>query len=44
MIDFAGLKDLVKPDHLKVLELSPGLSPEEARRGAGHIKAVWGPE
>ncbi|MFM1769335.1 MAG: hypothetical protein RJA22_1864 [Verrucomicrobiota bacterium] len=44
MIDWVGLKDLVRPDHLKVFELSPSLSPEAARRGVEHLKAIWGPE
>lgn len=43
-IDWAGLKDLVKPEHLKVFELSPSLSPEAARRGVEHLKGIWGPE
>lgn len=40
--DFAALKPWVKPDHLKVFELSPSLSPEEARAGVEHLKAIWG--
>jgi sugar phosphate isomerase/epimerase len=43
-IDFAGLKDLVKPDHLKTFELSPSVSPEEAKAGIEYLKAIWGPE
>jgi sugar phosphate isomerase/epimerase len=43
-IDFAALKPLVKPEHLKVFELSPSLSPDEARAGVEHLKAIWGPE
>jgi sugar phosphate isomerase/epimerase len=31
MIDFAGLAHLVQPQHLKVFELSPNLSPEAVR-------------
>jgi sugar phosphate isomerase/epimerase len=42
MINFAALKPWVKPEHLKILELSPSLSPEEARAGAAHIKSIWG--
>jgi sugar phosphate isomerase/epimerase len=44
MIDFAALRPIVKPDHLKVFELSPSLSPEEAAAGVAHLKAIWGPE
>ena len=44
MIDFAALKPFVKPQHLKVFEFSPGLSPEEARSGVAHLKAIWGEE
>jgi sugar phosphate isomerase/epimerase len=42
MIDFAALKPVVKPEHLKVFELSPHLSPEQATAGVEHIKKVWG--
>jgi sugar phosphate isomerase/epimerase len=42
MIDFAALKPMVKPEHIKVFELSPSLTPEEAKRGVAHIKRVWG--
>jgi sugar phosphate isomerase/epimerase len=41
-IDFAALKPWVKPEHLKVFELSPSLSAEEARAGIEHLKAIWG--
>jgi sugar phosphate isomerase/epimerase len=44
MIDFAGLKGLVKPQHLKVFEFSPNLTVEQARQGVDHIKAIWGQE
>jgi len=44
MIDFAALQPLVQPAHLKVLELSPSLSPEDARRGIAHIQSIWGTE
>lgn len=43
-IDWAGLKDLAKPEHLKVFELSPSLSPDDARQGIAHLKGIWGPE
>lgn len=41
-IDWASLRPLVKPEHLKVLELSPSLSPEAARQGVEFIKSAWG--
>lgn len=44
VIDWAGLRPLVKPQHLKVLELGPGLPPEEVQAGFKFIKSVWGPE
>jgi sugar phosphate isomerase/epimerase len=44
MIDWEGLKPLVQPGHLKVFELSPSISPDEARAGIEKIKTVWGPE
>ena len=44
MIDFAALKPFVKPEHIKVFELSPSLKPEEVRAGVAHLKSVWGDE
>ncbi|HEX7862104.1 MAG TPA: TIM barrel protein [Verrucomicrobiae bacterium] len=44
MIDFAALKPLVRPDHIKVFEMSPGLSSEEVKGGVAHIKSLWGEE
>ena len=41
-IDFAALKPMVKPEHVKVFEFSPGLTPDEARRGIEHVKRIWG--
>jgi sugar phosphate isomerase/epimerase len=43
-IDFAGLKPLVQPAHLKVLELSPSVTSDEARQGMQQIKSLWGAE
>ena len=42
MIDFEGLKHVVKPEHIKVFELSPSLKTDEAKEGVAHLKAVWG--
>lgn len=44
MIDFAALKPWVKPEHLKVFELSPSLAIEDVREGVAHLKGIWGPE
>ena len=43
-VDFAALKPSVKPHHIKVFELSPGLSADAVKRGVAHIKKVWGDE
>jgi sugar phosphate isomerase/epimerase len=42
MIDFTALKPLIKPEHIKVFELSPGLTAEEVKNGVEHIKQLWG--
>jgi len=42
MIDFAALKPFVRPEHLKVFELNPGVPVEELRRGVAHVKSIWG--
>jgi len=44
MIDFQALAPFVKPEHLKVFELSPSLKPDEVKAGIDHLKAIWGPE
>jgi sugar phosphate isomerase/epimerase len=44
MIDFKSLKQVVRPEHLKVFEFSPSLTPEQAKSGVAHIKSIWGPE
>jgi sugar phosphate isomerase/epimerase len=41
-IDFAALKRWLRPEHLKVFEFSPSVSPEEVRSGVDFIKRVWG--
>lgn len=43
-IDFPALKPMVKPEHLKVFELSPSLTPDEVKGGIAHLKAIWGNE
>jgi sugar phosphate isomerase/epimerase len=44
MIDFKSLKQVVTPEHLKVFEFSPSLTPEQVKSGVAHIKSIWGPE
>lgn len=41
-IDFAALKTCLKPNHIKVFEFSPSLTPEEVKRGAEHVRTIWG--
>jgi sugar phosphate isomerase/epimerase len=42
MIDFAALKPLVKPHHIKVFEFSPALTAEQVQSGVQHVKSIWG--
>jgi sugar phosphate isomerase/epimerase len=41
-IDFAALKPMIKPEQIKVFELSPRLSTEEAAGGVAFVKELWG--
>ena len=41
-VDFASLKPMVKPEHIKVFEFSPSLTPEQAKAGIAHVKRIWG--
>ena len=43
-VNYAALKPFVKPEHLKVFEFSPSLSPAEAKAGAEHVWRIWGRE
>jgi sugar phosphate isomerase/epimerase len=43
-IDFGALKPFVKPEHVKVFELSPALPVEAVKAGIAHLKAIWGNE
>jgi sugar phosphate isomerase/epimerase len=43
-IDFAALKPYVKPEHIKVFELSPKVPLESVQRGVAHLKRIWGEE
>jgi sugar phosphate isomerase/epimerase len=42
MIDFAALAPFIRPDHIKVFELSPGVGVEELKAGVAHLKSLWG--
>jgi sugar phosphate isomerase/epimerase len=44
MVDFAALKPMVKPEHIKVFELNPGVSVDDLRRGVAYLKSIWGDE
>jgi sugar phosphate isomerase/epimerase len=41
-VNFAVLKPMIKPEHIKVFELSPRLSAEEVAGGVAFVKALWG--
>jgi sugar phosphate isomerase/epimerase len=43
-VDFASLKPMIKPEHIKVFEFSPRLSTEEAAGGIALVKGIWGAE
>lgn len=43
-VDFGALKPMVKAEHIKVFEMSPGLSTEQVAGGVAFIKQVWGAE
>jgi sugar phosphate isomerase/epimerase len=41
-IDFAALKPFVKPEHIKVFELSPKVLLDSVTRSIAHLKKIWG--
>jgi sugar phosphate isomerase/epimerase len=41
-IDFASLKPFVKPEHIKVFELSPKVPLDSVRPSVAHLKRIWG--
>ena len=43
-IDFAALQPYVKPEHIKVFELSPKVPLDSVQRGVAHLKRIWGEE
>ncbi len=44
VVRWANLRKFVKPEHIKVLELSPGVPVDDVRRGYQMIREFWGPE
>lgn len=40
-IDFAGIKPLIRPEHIKVFELSPSLQVEDVRKGTSFVMNLW---
>jgi len=43
-VDFAKLAPLIRPDHLKVLEIGPGAPTADVLAGYRYLQKVWGPE
>ncbi len=41
-VDFERLKDVVKPDHIKVFEMNPGIPADDMMAGVRYLKAIWG--
>jgi sugar phosphate isomerase/epimerase len=41
-IDFAALRPMVQPGHIKVFELSPKLPVEDVADGVAHVRRIWG--
>jgi sugar phosphate isomerase/epimerase len=41
-VDFAALKPMIKPEQIKVFELSPRLKAEEVAGGVAFVKGLWG--
>ncbi|HMJ90234.1 MAG TPA: TIM barrel protein [Candidatus Acidoferrum sp.] len=42
VVDFGSLKPFVKPDQIKVFEMSPSLETSAVMAGVAHVKAIWG--
>jgi sugar phosphate isomerase/epimerase len=41
-VDFAALKPMVKPQHIKVFEFSPAMPVEVLKQGVAHVQRIWG--
>jgi len=44
MIDFEAMKAFVKPEHIKVFELNPGINVENLQAGVKFVRDLWGAE
>lgn len=44
MIDFEAMKAFVKPEHIKVFELNPGIDVENLQAGVKFVRDLWGAE
>jgi len=40
-IDFGAFKPLLRPEHIRVFELSPSLTVEQVRSGVQHVQQLW---
>ncbi len=40
-VDFASLKPMVRPQHIKVFEFSPSLKVDEVKAGVAHVQKLW---
>lgn len=41
-VNFAALKPMVEPRHIKVFEFSPAMPVEVLKQGVAHVKQLWG--
>jgi sugar phosphate isomerase/epimerase len=41
VINWAALKPMVKPEHIKVFEFSPSLTVQQLQNGIAHLRSVW---
>ena len=40
-IDFAAIKGVLQPQHIRVFELSPSLTADQVRTGVQHVRQLW---
>jgi sugar phosphate isomerase/epimerase len=43
-VNFAALRPMVGPDHIKVFEFGPNVTTDELRNGVAYLKSLWGEE
>jgi sugar phosphate isomerase/epimerase len=41
-VNFAALKPMVRPEHIRVFEFGPSMTVEDLRTGVAHVKSLWG--